>query len=80
IPKVGIQKSGDFFVIALGSKIFLKKLSQELIPVSKSFQFSHQNSKFLKREFKITEKQIDSVQSKTPLEDLLCEKSAILFG
>lgn len=80
IYKAGIQKSDNFVIIALGSKTFLKKLSQELLPVSQSFQISPQNSKFLKREFKITDKQINSIQSKNPLEDILCEKSAILLG
>ncbi len=80
IYKTGIQKSDNFVIIALGSKTFLKKLSQELLPVSQSFQISPQNSKFLKRKFKITDKQINSIQSKNPLEDILCEKSAILLG
>ncbi len=80
IYKAGIQKSDNFLIIALGSKTFLKKLSQELLPVAQSFQISDQNSKFLKRVFRITDKQINSIQSKTPLEDILCEKSAILLG
>ncbi len=34
---------------------------------------------FLKKYFKITKKQLDSVYSKNPLEDILVEKAAILF-
>ena len=41
--------------------------------------FSKNNSSFLKKQFKITKKQIDSVYSDSPLEDILAEKAAILF-
>ncbi len=79
INKAGIKPSSDFFIIALGPKTFLKKLSQELMPALTNVTFSKQNKEFLKREFNITKKQIDSIQSNTPLEEILCEKAAILF-
>lgn len=80
INKAGIKSPCNFFIIALGSKSFLKKLTQELMPVLMNVTFSKQNQGFLRKEFKITKKQIDSIHSATPLEDLLCEKAAILFG
>jgi hypothetical protein len=41
--------------------------------------FSKKNDSFLKKYFKITQKQIDSVYSKNPLEDILVEKAAVLL-
>lgn len=80
INKAGIKPSCNFFVIALGPKPSLKKLALELMPVLSNVTFSKQNPEFLKKEFKITKKQTDSIHSSSPLEDLLCEKAAILFG
>jgi hypothetical protein len=41
--------------------------------------FQKNNDLFLRKYFKITKKQLDVVHSKTPLEDILVEKAAILF-
>jgi hypothetical protein len=41
--------------------------------------FSKNNELFLRKHFKITKKQLDSVYSKNPLEDILVEKAAILL-
>jgi hypothetical protein len=41
--------------------------------------FSKDHTSFLKKYFKITDKQIGAVMSKNPLEDILIEKAAILL-
>src|SRR5574342_12248 len=78
IQKVGLKKQ-DFIVIVIGRKGSLNKLFHELKPILKSNLISTKNSTFLKKEFKISKKQLDAVISTTPLEDLLVEKAAILF-
>ena len=50
------------------------------IPMNKFLiKFIRQNNFLLKKQFKITKKQIDSIYSNKPLEDILSEKAAILF-
>jgi len=41
--------------------------------------FLKNNESFLKKYFKITKIHLDTVYSKTPLEDILVEKASILF-
>ena len=79
ILTTGIKPKQGFILIALGKKSYLKKLHSELKPYLNSKTISKNNSQFLKKQFKISKKQIDSVYSKTPLEDLLVEKAAVLF-
>ena len=79
IQKVGLQRKQDFVLILIGKKQSLNKLFDEIRTHLKSNLFSTKNSTFLKKEFKISKKQLGSVTSKTPLEDLLAEKAAILF-
>ena len=78
IKNVGIKKKQNFFIIAIGNKKSLNSLSEELSSISENL-FSNSNESFLKKHFKISKKQIDSVYSKTPLEDILIEKAAVLF-
>ncbi len=73
----GIKSNKNFILIAIGSKNNLNKLFQKLSPLTIEM-FSKDNSKFLKNHFKIPKKQLDSVHSKNPLEDILIEKGAIL--
>ena len=77
IISVGIKPKNNFILIAIGNKPILDKLYQKLNPFVIEI-FSKDNSSFLKKHFKITKKQLDSIYSKTPLEDLLIEKGAIL--
>jgi hypothetical protein len=56
----------------------LNSLYVELLPLLVNL-FSKNNDLFLKKYFKITKKQLNSVYSKNPLEDILIEKAAILL-
>ena len=78
ITSVGIKPKNNFILIAVGNKTILDKLYQKLTPLITEI-FSKDNSSFLKKHFKITKKQLDSISSKNPLEDLLIEKGAILI-
>ena len=79
IQKVGLQRKQDFILIVIGRKQSLNKLVDELRTHLKSNLISIKNSTFLKKEFKISKKQLEAVTSNTPLEDLLVEKAAVLF-
>lgn len=79
MQKVGLQRKQDFILIIIGKKQLLDKLFNEIKSNLKPNLFSSKNATFLKKEFKISTKQLGSVTSKTPLEDLLAEKAAILF-
>ena len=78
IKTVGIKPTKNFFLIAIGSKKDLDKLylsqNSALIGI-----FSKNTSLFIKKQFNITQKHIDSVLSKNPLEDILVEKAVVLF-
>jgi molybdopterin converting factor small subunit/tRNA threonylcarbamoyladenosine modification (KEOPS) complex Cgi121 subunit len=78
IVSVGIKPKNDFILIAVGNRTILDKIYQKLTPLIIEI-FSKDNSSFLKKHFKITKKQLDSISSKNPLEDLLIEKGAILI-
>ena len=79
IERAGLKPNQSSIIIALGKKSSLKKLRSELKPYLNSKTLSQNNSQFLKKQFKISTKQLNSVYSKTPLEDTLVEKSAVLF-
>lgn len=79
IKKIGLQRKRDFILIVIGDKQSLKKLFYEVRTHLKPNLISIKNSHFLKKEFKISKKQLESIISNTPLEDLLVEKAAILF-
>ena len=79
IQKVGIRRQKNFILIVIGKKQSLDKLYSSLEYLVTSVVFPKNNSSFLKKEFKISAKQLQSVTSLTPLEDLLAEKSAVLF-
>jgi tRNA threonylcarbamoyladenosine modification (KEOPS) complex Cgi121 subunit/molybdopterin converting factor small subunit len=79
ISKVGIKKNTDSILIIIGKKPNIEKLYNHIKELLEDNVFSKDNSKFIQKEFGITKKQLDCVISKTPLEDLLAEKSAILF-
>ena len=78
ITYVGIKPKTNFILIAIGNKKILNSLYEELLPLLVNL-FSKNNDLFLKKYFKITKKQLDSVYSKNPLEDILIEKAAILL-
>jgi uncharacterized protein YqgQ len=66
-------------LIIIGKESQIEKLYNEIKDLLQSNMFSKDNFRFIKKEFGITKKQLDCVFSKTPLEDLLAEKSATLF-
>ncbi|MFQ5782140.1 MAG: KEOPS complex subunit Cgi121 [Nitrosopumilus sp.] len=78
IKTTGIKPKTNFLLIAIGNKKMLNSLYKELLPLSVNL-FSKSNTLFLKKHFKITKKQLDSVYSKNPVEDILVEKAAILL-
>ncbi len=78
IHTAGIKPNKNFLLITIGEKKQLDLLNSKLLSYSIS-AFSKNNSSFLKKQFKITKKQLDSVLSKNLLEDLLVEKATVLF-
>lgn len=78
IMTAGIKPRTNFILIAIGNKKFLNLLFDDLSTLSVNL-FSKKNDSFLKKHFKITQKQIDSAYSKNPLEDILVEKAAVLL-
>lgn len=78
ISKAGIKSGENFILIAFGDKKQLSSLESKLVNYS-TLMFSKDNSSFLKKQFNINSKQLNTILSKTPLEDLLVEKAAVLF-
>ncbi len=78
IKTVGIEKTDEFIVIAIGSKSNLSRLYAYLQEHLTRTNYA-KNIASIQRQFKITKKQLDTVDSENPLEDLLAEKAAVLF-
>lgn len=78
INLVGIEQQKNFTIIGMGKKSSLIRLHEHLKPYLQEPNYS-QNSKYLKKQFGISKEQLDSVDSKTALEDLLVEKAAVLI-
>ena len=78
IKTVGILKSENFILIAIGNKSNIRKL-YETIYDNLDILFKNNNSNFLKKHFQISTQTLNLVESKTPLIDLLVEKAAILI-
>ena len=78
IKNVGLSKSQNFILMAIGSKSYQKKLS-EIINDDLDVIFKKNNQNFLKNYFQISSKTLNSIESKTPLTDLLVEKASILI-
>ena len=78
ITTAGIKPKVNFILIAMGNKKTLDSLFNELLPLTVNL-FQSKNDSFLKKYFKISQKQLDVVYTKTPLEDILVEKAAILL-
>lgn len=79
LEQVGIKSGNSFMLIAIGKKNLIEKLYQEIKPLLNTHPLLQNNQNFLRKKYNITKKQIDSITSKSPLEDLLSEKAAILF-
>jgi hypothetical protein len=74
-----LGKKQNFVLFVIGKKRSLNKLFFDVKAHLKINFISVKNSNFLKKEFKISIKQLESVTTVTPLEDLLVEKAATLF-
>ena len=79
ISKVGVKNNFDSILIIIGKRSDVEKLFHHIEGLLHDKVFSKDNSKFIQKEFKISKKQLDCIFSKTPLEDILAEKSATLF-
>jgi len=79
IENVGIKLTKSFFIIAIGKQSLLNKLHQYLKEFLNTKLFLNTNQNFLKKKFHISNQHLNSIKSKTPLEDLLAEKAAILI-
>ena len=77
IKMLGIEQQDEFTIVAIGTKSSLSKLYDYLKPHHQEIDYA-KNSKHLQKQFKISKKQLDSVISRTPLEDLIVEKAAVL--
>ena len=78
LERIGIKRTKIFFIIAIGRKLSLNALYQHIQQFLNSKPFSADNYDLLKNFFKITNQHLDAITTKTPLEDLLTEKAAIL--
>ena len=78
IKNAGIKSNNNFILITIGNKKTLNSLYDELLPISVNI-FLKNNEQFLQKYFKITKKQLNSIYSKNPLEDILLEKASILL-
>jgi len=77
IKNHGIKKDQNFLMIVIGKNIHLNKLYQKMLP-NLINPFSNNNSNIVKNHFNISKESINTINSKTPLEDLLVEKASIL--
>ena len=78
ISSVGIKPTTNFILIAIGNKNNFNSLYSDLSPICVNL-FLKNNDLFIKKYFNISKKYIDTVYSKTPLEDILVEKASILL-
>ena len=77
INNVGLSPNQNFILIALGNKSHQIKLF-ESIRDDLDVIFKKNNQNFLKKHFQISNQTLNSIESKTPLIDLLVEKASIL--
>lgn len=79
IERVGIKNGSGFIIIVIGKKLAINKLFNFIKPYMSNNPLSKNNQIFLRKKFNITKKQMESIESKNPLEDLLIEKATILI-
>lgn len=77
IKMLGLEQHNEFTIIAIGMKSSTDRLYYYLKPHLAETDYG-KNSKYLQQLFKISKKQLDSVNTKTALEDLIVEKAAVL--
>lgn len=79
IKVAGRKPKNDFVIVAIGKKSTLDKLNSDLISHLNPRPLSKNNHSFMKKQFKISKKQMSALLSSDPLEDILVEKAAVLF-
>ncbi len=79
IKVAGRKPKNDFVIIGIGKKSTLDKLHSDLISYLNPQPLSKNNRSFLKKQFKISKKQMSALSSSDPLEDIIVEKAAVLF-
>ena len=79
ISKVGVKKNNESIMIIIGKQSDINKIFDGIKDLLQNVVFKKDNSFSIKKEFRITRKEIASVLSKSPIEDLLAERSATLF-
>ena len=77
IDNVGLSKNQNFILIAIGNKSNLTKL-YDTISSDLDTIFKNNNSNFIKKHFEISTQTLNSIETKTPLVDLMVEKASIL--
>lgn len=79
INKIGLRKNDDSILIMIGKKPLIRKLLSEISSMTESILPFPNNANFIRKEFNIKKKELGCVMSKTPLEDLIVERSAVLL-
>ena len=77
IKTVGMSTNENFILIAIGNKSNLDKF-HNIITDDLDVLFKKNNFAFMKKYFGISTKTLNSIESKSPLIDLLVEKASIL--
>lgn len=77
VRTVGIDRADDFTIISIGKKPLQDKLYRHVAPYLSRPQYRN-SPRHLQILFKISKKHIMAASSKTPLEDLLVERAAVL--
>tara|TARA_B110000014_G_C20035997_1_gene538219 strand:+ start:67 stop:849 length:783 start_codon:yes stop_codon:yes gene_type:complete len=78
IKNVGLSQTQNFILIVIGNKFYQTRLSK-IICDDLDIIFKNNNHNFLKKYFQISNQTLNSIESKTPLVDLLVEKASILI-
>jgi len=79
ISDLGMRPGRDFVVIALGTRFSVEKIGKELRDMADPGILSQKNAGHIRKHFGIPKRQLDSVSSETPLEDILQERASVLF-
>ena len=77
IKNIGLSPTQNFILIAIGNKSNQIKLFETICDDLDTI-FKKNNQNFLKKHFQISNQTLNSIESKTPLVDLLVEKASIL--
>jgi len=78
ISSVGIKSTTNFILISIGNKNNFDSLYSDMSSICVDL-FLKNNNLFIKKHFNISKKHVDSVYSKTPLEDILVEQASVLL-